>query len=707
MCHSFQELNVMVPGDWELDGIALGGQLGYFGQLTSFAVRSITSFKSRDVLVPGDWELDGIVHGNLVADGFSSGDHERMEPVNNEEQVTVDIDSNEIPVAADDDSVTNEPTDARFRIFTDNGMMKSEETTNNYNVVKDSFLLGMGTLAEETLIVAIHKNKSSTVTGEARLSSFQIFQEAMARKFPSGDANVRYAWYGVAKDEIREILCHGFSRIGKAAGNGEKYGHGLHLSNSNFSIDSVLSSEIDENGLRHVLLCRVILGNVETVPAGSNQFYPSVKDYDSGVDNLALPSRYMVWSCSMNSHIYFTDIVSFKFPCYEEASASTSAPPSSPLLRISTIVKIFSMYLDPLKMTLIYGFHNDLQAQRISWNDFLQKVMEVSGVKLFDTRQHTLFTPPNFTMDPGNRGEQVTIDINYDEIPEADESNSDLDARFRFFTDNGMFKTDEASNDYNAVKNSFLFGMGLLADQTRIVCIHKNLSSSLTGKARLNSFKIFQEAMARKCSGSGDANVRCAWYGAAKDEVREILRHGFSRLDKAAGNGETYGHGVHLSNSKFSMDSVLSSEMDENGLRHVLLCRVILGKMETVPSGSNQFHPSVKDYDSGVDNLAAPRRYIVWGCSMNSHILLSHVVSFRFPCYEGSTGSTVPSSLLRVSTIIKILPIFLDPPEMALIYGFINDHQANRIPWSEFKQKVAEVSGGKLFSNILKLRGHD
>ncbi|KAK2636493.1 hypothetical protein Ddye_031285 [Dipteronia dyeriana] len=308
-----------------------------------------------------------------------------MEPVNNEEQVTVDINYAEIPEAADDDSVNNEPIDARFQIFTDNGMMKSEESTNNYNVVKDSFLSGMGTLAEETRVVAIHKNMSSNVTGEPRLSSFKIFSEAMTRKFSGGDANVKYAWYGVAKDEIREILCHGFCRIGKAAGNGEKYGNGLHLSNSKFSMDSVLSSEMDENGLRHVLLCRVILGNVETVPAGSNQFYPSVKDYDSGVDNLALPSRYIVWSCYMNSHIYFTDIVSFKFPCYEEASTSTSAPPSSPTLRISTIVKIFSMYLDPLKIALIYGFHNDLQAQRIPWNEFLQKVMGVSGVKLFNT----------------------------------------------------------------------------------------------------------------------------------------------------------------------------------------------------------------------------------------------------------------------------------------------------------------------------------
>ncbi|KAK2643258.1 hypothetical protein Ddye_025021 [Dipteronia dyeriana] len=57
---------------------------------------------------------------------------------------------------------------------------------------------------------------------------------------------------------------------------------------------------------------------------------------------------------------------------------------------------------------------------------------------------------------------------------------------FDIFTDNGMFKSDEASNDYCAVQKSFLFGMGTLAEETRTVGIHKNMA----GKAPLNSFKI-------------------------------------------------------------------------------------------------------------------------------------------------------------------------------------------------------------------------
>ena len=60
-----------------------------------------------------------------------------------------------------------------------------------------------------------------------------------------------------------------------------------------------------------------------------------------------------------------------------------------------------------------------------------------------------------------------------------------------------------------------------------------------------------------------------------------------------------------------------------------MLCRVILGNMETVCRGSQQFHPGSKEYDSGVDDPSAPRRYTIWSAFMNSHILPSYIISFR------------------------------------------------------------------------------
>lgn len=93
--------------------------------------------------------------------------------------------------------------------------------------------------------------------------------------------------------------------------------------------------------------------------------------------------------------------------------------------------------------------------------------------------------------------------------------------------------------------------------------------------------------------------------------------------------------------------SSISSTVDEDGLRHLLLCRVIVGKAEEIPAGSNQFHPTSEEFDSGVDNLLSPNWFVIWPSHMNTHILPEFVVSFRTspdipgmhllhsPCYCG------------------------------------------------------------------------
>lgn len=78
--------------------------------------------------------------------------------------------------------------------------------------------------------------------------------------------------------------------------------------------------------------------------------------------------------------------------------------------------------------------------------------------------------------------------------------------------------------------------------------------------------------------------------------------------------------------------SACNSVIDKDGLRHILLCRVILGKAELVQIGSEQCHPSSEEFDSGMDNLTSPRKFIVRSTHMNTHILPEYVVSFRAPC---------------------------------------------------------------------------
>jgi len=68
----------------------------------------------------------------------------------------------------------------------------------------------------------------------------------------------------------------------------------------------------DENGIRYVVFCCVILGNVEVVSPGSVQCCPSTENFDSGVDSLQSPHHYIVWNMNMNTHIFPEFVVSFK-----------------------------------------------------------------------------------------------------------------------------------------------------------------------------------------------------------------------------------------------------------------------------------------------------------------------------------------------------------------------------------------------------------
>lgn len=82
--------------------------------------------------------------------------------------------------------------------------------------------------------------------------------------------------------------------------------------------------------------------------------------------------------------------------------------------------------------------------------------------------------------------------------------------------------------------------------------------------------------------------------------------------------------------------SAIRAEEDENGVRHMLMCRVILGNTETISPGSKQLQPSSTDFDSGIDNPVEPTKYIIWSAYMNTHIFPSYIVSFTAPSISGN-----------------------------------------------------------------------
>ncbi|KAM0003877.1 putative WWE domain, poly(ADP-ribose) polymerase, catalytic domain, RST domain-containing protein [Helianthus debilis subsp. tardiflorus] len=149
--------------------------------------------------------------------------------------------------------------------------------------------------------------KCSSGLREAQLELFQK-QVEITEKL-RGNANVQYGWFAAAAGALSGVMFYG--RNGPKLGT---YGYGIHLAavQSNSNHLSTLICDDDENGIKHMVLCRVILGNVEAVQAGSTQFSPSDQCFDSGVDDLHNPNNYIVWNSNMNTHIFPECVVSFK-----------------------------------------------------------------------------------------------------------------------------------------------------------------------------------------------------------------------------------------------------------------------------------------------------------------------------------------------------------------------------------------------------------
>ncbi|KAI3467535.1 hypothetical protein Pfo_024198 [Paulownia fortunei] len=299
----------------------------------------------------------------------------------------------------------------QFKEFAGNGMVRLEEDDGNdseHGVIKKSFLVGMGLLGKEIEVVAVHKNSYSSVSGQAKLEAFRIFCQAVAAE-RGGDANIKYGWYGGSRDEICDIISYGFGRCGDFE-KGVSHGIGVYLSPANVPVDSALRAKEDENGVRHMLLCRVILGNTETVCAGSEQFQPSSTHFDSGIDNPLAPRKYIIWSAYMNSHIFpnyiisftapslrgnhyiFTVIEAFSHPNHTDAyffllsrfrgTWDSAKKPNSPSMKFPMLLNVLSRLLHPSKMGLVLNCYNDFREHKICRSQLIRRLRNLVGDKM-------------------------------------------------------------------------------------------------------------------------------------------------------------------------------------------------------------------------------------------------------------------------------------------------------------------------------------
>ncbi|XP_068662471.1 inactive poly [ADP-ribose] polymerase RCD1-like isoform X2 [Aristolochia californica] len=198
---------------------------------------------------------------------------------------------------------------------------------------------------------------------------------------------------------------------------------------------------------------------------------------------------------------------------------------------------------------------------------------------------------------------------------------------FDSVVDSLVAKVEVGSKDYLTVQNTFLRGFGESLKSDNIISIYRYMPTGCSALARSQSFEKQIEITK---TYRGDANVRLAWHGSSGKSIGGILRYGFG-MDRRPLNGVAYGTGIYFSPEDCSHVSAKDSDVDENGMQHMMLCQVIMGCMELVQPGSKQFHPSSEKFDSGVDNLQNPKHYVVWSTHMNTHIHPEYVVAFKLP----------------------------------------------------------------------------
>ncbi|XP_062146105.1 inactive poly [ADP-ribose] polymerase RCD1-like isoform X2 [Alnus glutinosa] len=197
--------------------------------------------------------------------------------------------------------------------------------------------------------------------------------------------------------------------------------------------------------------------------------------------------------------------------------------------------------------------------------------------------------------------------------------------------------------DSDTVKNMFSVSMGSSIN-ANILEVRRCSSNLMQTR-----FELFRKQVEITKKNRGNPNLQYGWLAATKDDLSSIMTYGL-------GHGgpkivSSCGIGVHLTPLNHAHMSASYCDDDENGIRYLVFCCVILGNVEVVSPGSVQCHPSTKDFDGGVDDLQSPHHYIVWNMNVNTHIFPEYVVCFKMSLGADGGALVAEDSRIDVSGV--------------------------------------------------------
>ncbi|XP_072952917.1 inactive poly [ADP-ribose] polymerase RCD1-like [Typha angustifolia] len=338
------------------------------------------------------------------------------------------------------------------------------------------FLTGMGPFAMPNNILHIHRYSPMDMSSQSRYDAFE--RQIRSTKEERGDANVRYGWLGCRKQDLAEIMIHGFGMAEKTTQE-PALGTGVYLTPGDRAFASVNLCDDDEKGIQYILLCRAILGNMEQVQPGSHQNCPSSKKYDSGVDDCLNPKCYVLWSTHLNTSIHLECIISFKLsPTIREylrglkdahfhvsqekveqkysrihsVKCELSRGPTSPWIPFKVLFDEIQDSISPISRELLFHHHKELEGKIITREELVKKIRIIVGDKLLISTLERLQRRPSSWY--GNS--YVEIKLEDQAIP---------------ISQPNFFATAKIQTDDSAVPN-------LKSDNSVALCVVSNHSSS-------------------------------------------------------------------------------------------------------------------------------------------------------------------------------------------------------------------------------------
>lgn len=292
------------------------------------------------------------------------------------------------------------------------------------SAVRRLLLEGLSQPFSEKDIIGIYRTPMVDQQGQPRFNLFQ--KELEATKIQRGNANVRYAWLPCSKDAMEDMMMRGVLTTTKSL-LGPLYGIGTHLAPANCANICASYSDVDENGIMRMMLCRVIMGNVEVVHPGSKQFQPTNGIFDSGVDDLQKPKHYIIWDANVHQHIYAEYAVIIKAPSMtneylvrEDTASNISEignsgsphsvikgdsfqtlassadnqqapkfgrapsprPPSSPWMPFSMLFAAISTKVPRSDMDILHEHYEEFKRRKISRTDLVKRLRQIVSDKL-------------------------------------------------------------------------------------------------------------------------------------------------------------------------------------------------------------------------------------------------------------------------------------------------------------------------------------